>query len=61
VTVSNTVRDLGVTDDAELSMKNRVHSVAQRSVPTDAMQHTRVHTFTASCIDYCNYVLWGHW
>ena len=71
MTASDTVRDLGVTLDAQLTMKNHVDGVARscfyqlrqlrsirRSVPTDAL-HTLVNAFTSSRIDYCNAVLYG--
>jgi len=71
VTASDTVRDLGVTLDAQLTMKNHVDGVARscfyqlrqlrsvhRSVPTYAL-HTLVHAFISSHIDYCNTVLYG--
>jgi hypothetical protein len=70
-TVSDTVRDLGVTLDAQLSMKKHVDGVVRscfyqlrqlrsirRSVPTDAMR-TLVHAFISSRVDYCNAVLYG--
>ena len=71
LTASDTVRDLGVTLDAQLTMKNHVDGVARscfyqlrqlrsirRSVPSDAL-HTLVHAFTSTLIDYCNAVLNG--
>ena len=71
VTESDTVRDLGVTLDALLTMKNLVDGIAHscfyqlwqlysihRWVPTDAL-HTLVHAFVWSLIDYCNAVLYG--
>ena len=71
VTASDTIRDLCVTLDAQLTMKNHVDGVARscfyqlrqlrsirRSVPTDAL-HTLVHAFISSRIDYCNAVLYG--
>ena len=71
MTAAETVRDLGVTLDPQLSMKNHVDSVVRscfyqlrqlrtirRSVPDDAMQ-TLVHAFITSRVDYCNAVLFG--
>jgi len=71
MTAAETVRDLGVTLDPQLSMKKHVDSVVRscfyqlrqlramrRSVPDDAMQ-TLVHAFITRRVDYCNAVLFG--
>lgn len=71
VPTADTVKDLGVTLDAQLSFKNHVDSVVRscyyqirqlrsirRCVPADAMR-TLVHAFVTSRIDYCNAVLYG--
>jgi len=69
VTASDVVRDLGVTLDAQLTMKKDCvarscfYQLGQlrsfrRSVPTEAL-HTLVHAFISSRIDYCNAVLYG--
>jgi len=71
VKAADTVRDLGVTLDAQLSMKPHVNGVVRscfyqlrqlrsvsRSVPADALR-TLVHAFITCRIDYCNAVLYG--
>jgi hypothetical protein len=71
VTAADTVRNLGVTLDAQLSMKQHVDNVVRScfyhlrqlrsvrgSVPADAMK-TLVHAFISTRIDYCNAILYG--
>ena len=71
VTASDTVRDLGVTLDSQLTMKKHVDNVVRscfyqlrqlrsvrRSMPTDALR-TLVHAFISSRVDYCNVLLYG--
>ena len=67
----DSVRDLGVTIDAQLTMRNQVDDTARccfyqlrqlrstrRSLTFDAMC-TLVHAFISSRVDYCNAVLDG--
>jgi len=68
---TDTVRDLGVLIDSQLTMEvhvwNVIHSCfyqlrqlrsIRRSLPTDA-RRTLAATFIASRVDYCNGVLYG--
>lgn len=71
ITAATTVRDLGVTFDPTLSMKNHVSNVVRscfyqlrqlrsirRSVSDDAMR-TLVQAFVTSHLDHCNAALYG--
>jgi len=67
----DTVRNLGVTFDAQLTMRNHVDNVVRscffqlrqlrsvrRSLTHEAL-HTLIHAFIASRVDYCNALLYG--
>ena len=71
VSAADTVRDLGVTLDAQLTMKPHVDTVVRScfyqlrqlrsvrsSLPADALR-TLVHAFITSRVDYCNAILYG--
>jgi len=68
--MTDTVRNLGVTFDAQLTVRNHVDNVLRscffqlrqlRSVPrslTHETLHTLVHAFITSRVDYCNALLY---